>query len=350
MIPGREKIPIKTKHIAVVGFEGAEVLDIVGPLEVFAMAGMLLKDRSDDMTPAYKLSVLARGKGIFRTFSGVKLVADCAWENFTKPLDTLLIAGGPDVTPLTKDKQFIDWIREMDEKVRRLCSICTGSFVLAQAGLLDGKRATTHWIALKEMQSGFPKIKVDCDALYIRDGHIATSAGITSGMDLALALVEEDYGKKLSLDVARMLVLYLKRPGGQSQFSVQLRQQIAEDRPLAGILKWIMENYRKSISVEQLADLAAMSPRNFTRVFVRETGVTPARYIEQCRLEQAIRMLEDTENPMETLARESGFHSAEHLRRASMRNLGITPQAYRERFQSTCQEETIKNKEEKPWQ
>jgi transcriptional regulator GlxA family with amidase domain len=165
-------------------------------------------------------------------------------------------------------------------------------------------------------------------------------------MDLALALVEEDYGKKLSLDVARMLVLYLKRPGGQSQFSVQLRQQIAEDRPMARILKWLVENYQKSITIEQLADMAAMSPRNFARVFVRETGVTPARYIEQCRLEQAIRMLEDTEDPMETLARESGFHSAEHLRRASMRNLGITPQAYRERFQSTCHHKTIQNKED----
>jgi transcriptional regulator GlxA family with amidase domain len=346
MKDGKEKLPIKTRNIAVVGFEGAEVLDIVGPLEVFAIAGMLLQGQNNDMQPAYHLSVLARKKGIFGTFSGVKLVADCAWKNFTEPLDTLLIAGGPNVSPLTDDRQFIDWIRAMDKKVRRLCSICTGSFVLAQAGLLDGKRATTHWIALKDMQSGFPEITVDGDALYIRDGHIATSAGITSGMDLALALVEEDYGRKLSLEVARMLVLYLKRPGGQSQFSVQLRQQIAEDRPLAHILKWIVENYQKSITVEDLADMAAMSPRNFARVFVRETGVTPARYIEQCRLEQAIRMLEDTEDPMETLARESGFHSAEHLRRASMRNLGITPQAYRERFQSTCQQETIKNQEE----
>jgi transcriptional regulator GlxA family with amidase domain len=207
--------------------------------------------------------------------------------------------------------------------------------------LLDGKKATTHWIALKEMRSHYPEITVDCDALYIRDGHIATSAGITSGMDLALALVEEDYGRKLSLEVARMIVLYLKRPGGQSQFSVHLRQQIAEDSPLAHILKWIVENYRKPITVDQLAGLAAMSPRNFARVFVRETSVTPARYIEQCRLEQAIRMLEDTKDPMETLARESGFHSAEHLRRASMRNLGITPQAYRERFQSTCHHEPI---------
>lgn len=332
MKDGKERLEIKTRNIAVVGFEGAEVLDIVGPLEVFAMAGMLLKERVVDMTPAYQISILAKHKGIFSTFSGVKLVADCSWREFSEPLDTLFIAGGPDVSPLTDDRHFLEWIREREKHVRRLCSICTGSFVLARAGLLDGKRATTHWIAIKEMQSCFPEITVDCDALYIRDGHIATSAGITSGMDLALALVEEDYGKHLSLEVARMLVMYLKRPGGQSQFSVQLRQQIAEDRPLAGIVRWIAENYRKSITIEQLADMAAMSPRNFARVFVRETGVTPARYIEQCRLEQAIRMLEDTEDPMETLARESGFHSAEHLRRASMRNLGITPQAYRERF------------------
>ncbi len=339
---GEKKQPIKTRNIAVVGFEGAEVLDIVGPMEVFGMAGTLLKEKSDDMSPAYHLSILAPKKGIFHTFSsGVKLDADHAWKEFDGPLDTLFIAGGPDVSALANDRDFLDWIRKMEKKVRRLCSICTGALVMAEAGLLDGKRATTHWIALKEMQSHYPEITVDCDALYIRDGHIATSAGITSGMDLALALVEEDYGRKLSLEVARMLVLYLKRPGGQSQFSVHLRQQIAEDSPLANILKWIVENYRKTITVEKLADLATMSPRNFARVFVRETGVTPARYIEQCRLEQAIRMLEDTNDPMETLARESGFHSAEHLRRATMRSLGITPQTYRERFHSTCHQEPI---------
>lgn len=341
----KEKPPIQTRNIAVVGFDGAEVLDIVGPLEVFAMADMLLKNQSDGVSPVYKLSVLARQEGIFTTFSGIKLVADASWRHFTDIPDTLFIAGGPDMTPLTEDRDFIDWVRVMEKKVRRLCSICTGSFVLAQAGLLNGKRATTHWIAAREMQTTFPEITVDCDALYIREGHLATSAGITSGIDLALALVEEDYGKQLSLEVARMLVMYLKRPGGQSQFSVHLRQQIAEEHPLAAILKWIVENYRQSITIEQLADRAAMSPRNFARVFVRETGVTPARYVEQCRLERAIRMIEDTSEPMETLARESGFHSAEHLRRASMRNLGITPQAYRERFQSACHYEISQRKE-----
>lgn len=345
MTNGKDNLQIRTKNIAVVGFEGAEVLDIVGPLEVFAIASMLLKDQSDEMTPAYNLSVLARKKGIFSTFSGVKLVADHSWRNFTQPLDTLFIAGGPDVSALAHDRHFIGWVRSMEKKVRRLSSVCTGSLVLAHAGLLRGRRATTHWLFLKEMQCSFPEITVDSDALYIRDGHIATSAGITSGMDLALALVEEDHGKKLSLEVARMLVLYLKRPGGQSQFSVQLRQQIAEDRPLAGILKWIVTNYRKSMTIEQLAEMAAMSPRNFARVFVRETGITPARYVEQCRLEQAIRRLEETQDPVETLARESGFHSAEHLRRASMRHLGITPQAYRERFQSAVHHETVQKKE-----
>jgi transcriptional regulator GlxA family with amidase domain len=330
------RIPVVTRNIAVVGFEGSEILDIVGPLEVFAMADFLLKTQDASYEPAYQSYILARKKGVFSTFSGVKLTADCAWKDFSKPIDTLFVAGGPDVSPLADDREFLNWLCGMEKQVRRFCSVCTGSLVLARAGLLDGKRATTHWVALQGMKADYPEIVVDCDALFIRDGHIATSAGITSGMDLALALVEEDYGKKLSLDVARMLVLYLKRPGGQSQFSVQLRQQIAQDSPMACILKWIAENYRGSVTIEKLAGQAAMSPRNFARVFVRETGVTPARYVEQCRLEHAIRLLEDKEDPVETLARESGFNSAEHLRRACMRYLGITPQAYRDRFQSTC--------------
>jgi len=339
----KDRMPLVTRNIAVVGFEGSEILDIVGPLEVFAMADFLLKNQAS-CEPAYQSYILARRKGVFTTFSGVKLTADYAWKDFSKPIDTLFVTGGPDVSPLADDGEFLNWLCGMEKKVRRFCSVCTGSLVLARAGLLDGKRATTHWVALQEMKTDYPEIVVDCDALFIRDGHIATSAGITSGMDLALALVEEDYGKKLSLDVARMLVLYLKRPGGQSQFSVQLRQQIAQDSPMAHILKWIADNYQGSITIEKLAGQAAMSPRNFARVFVRETGVTPARYVEQCRLEHAIRLLEDKEDPVETLARESGFNSAEHLRRACMRYLGITPQAYRDRFQSSCRQEKLQNK------
>jgi len=335
----KDKTPIITRNIAVVGFEGSEILDIVGPLEVFAMANFLLKERNGTNEPAYNSCILARKEGIFSTFSGVKLVADYSWKDFSEPVDTLLVAGGADVSPLADDRDFLKWLCGIEKKVRRFCSVCTGSLVLAKAGLLNGKRATTHWIALQEMKTSYPEVIVDCDALFIRDGHITTSAGITSGMDLALALVEEDYGKKLSLDVARMLVLYLKRPGGQSQFSVQLRQQIAEDRPLAVILKWIGENYRKTITIDRLAEQAVMSPRNFARVFLRETGVTPARYVEQCRLEHAIRLLEDTEALVETIARESGFNSAEHLRRSCMRYLGITPQAYRDRFQSSYRRE-----------
>lgn len=332
----RKKLQNETKKVAVVGFQGAEILDIVGPIEVFAMADTLLRNQNKNLPSAYHTCILSPEKGVFNTFTaGVKLVADCAWWEFKEPLDTLFIAGGPDVSTLSNDDKFLDWIRNMEKKVRRLCSICTGSFVLAKAGLLNGKRATTHWVAIKEMQASYPEITVDCNALYVRDGHIATSAGITSGMDLALALVEEDYGRNLSLEVARMLVLYLKRSGGQSQFSVHLRQQIAEKSPLSTTLKWITQHYREPITVEKLSNLAAMSPRNFARVFVRETGVTPGRYIEQFRLEKAFRLLEDTTDLIETIARKSGFNNAEHLRRATIRNLGITPRAYRERFQST---------------
>jgi len=175
----KEDLEIQTRNITVVGFEGVEILDIVGPLEVFAMAGFLLNNQYPDRLPAYHLSVLAKRKGVFRAYSGINLFADASWRRFTGPVDTLFIAGGPDMTPLTGNPDFIDWVLKMEKKVRRLCSICTGSFVLAQAGLLNGKRATTHWITARELQNTYPQITVDCDALYIRDGHLATSAGIT---------------------------------------------------------------------------------------------------------------------------------------------------------------------------
>ena len=238
----RDRLPIVTRNIAIVGFEGAEILDIVGPLEVFAMADFLLQGMNGTNKPAYSSCILAQKKGIFSTFSGVKLVADYSWKDYSVPIDTLFVAGGPDVSPLAADGDFLNWLCGMEKQVRRFCSVCTGSLVLAKAGLLDGRRATTHWIALPEMKANYPEVVVDCDALFIRDDHIATSAGITSGMDLALALVEEDYGKKLSLDVARMLVLYLKRPGGAE--SVQC-STAAADRGRQPPCRNIEVDYRK---------------------------------------------------------------------------------------------------------
>ena len=191
---------------------------------------------------------------------------------------------------------------------------------------------TTHWVDLDRLQREYPRVAVESDAIYVRDGFVATSAGVTACMDLALSLVEEDFGRKMALTVARRLVMYLKRPGGQAQFSTHLRAQMIEDGPLAPLLSWLHDNITLRMTVEELADRAAMSPRNFARVFMREAGMTPAKYIDQLRLERAMRLLEDTGKLLETVARESGFTGAEQMRRAFLRHVRITPIAYRQRF------------------
>lgn len=284
--------------------------------------------------PGYDVTILAEQSGTLATSSGVRLFADAAWHDMPEDVDTLIVVGSPD-GPLKKalDRQeLITWLRLAGKRVRRLVSVCTGAFLLAEAGLLDGRQATTHWMDLDRLRREYPHVIVKTDAIYVRDGHVATSAGVTACMDLALALVEEDFGRKMALTVARRLVMYLKRPGGQAQFSTHLRAQMVDDGPLVPLLAWLRENSHCRLTVEDLAARVAMSPRNFARVFLRETSIPPAKYIEQLRLERAMRLLEDTGNTVETVARESGFIGGEQMRRAFLRQLGITPLAYRQRF------------------
>jgi transcriptional regulator GlxA family with amidase domain len=222
----------------------------------------------------------------------------------------------------------------MAPRVRRLVSVCTGAFVVAAAGLLEGRRATTHWAATGALARAHPRITVDADALFVRDGHVYTSAGVTAGMDLALALVEEDHGRALALSVARHLVLFLKRPGGQSQFSAHLAAQAIPDGPMQGLPAWVVEHLRDDLSVESLARRVAMSPRNFARVFTRTTGTTPARFVARARVEEARRALEDTGLPVDTVAARCGFGSAEQMRRTFRRHLRVVPREYRRRFET----------------
>jgi transcriptional regulator GlxA family with amidase domain len=229
---------------------------------------------------------------------------------------------------------LLQWIIRLSPKVRRLGSICSGAFLLAETGLLDGRRATTHWAHAKEFTARFPKVLLDPDPIWLRDGNIYTSAGVTAGMDLALALVEEDLGSKVALAVARQLVLFLRRPGGQSQFSRLLEAQASARGPLREVLVWAVENLDKDLSVENLALHAAMSRRNFTRVFTAELGKSPAHYIEQLRIEAARQLLEDSWENLEQIAAASGFSSAELMRRAFLRLIGTTPSEYRERSRS----------------
>lgn len=324
---------IKTRRMAVVIYEGVELFDTTGPIEVFTMLNRCLLT-AGEQTPGYEVMLLAEQAGVFTTSSGVRIIADAAWQDMPENIDTLIVVGSPD-DPLEKALQhsgLIEWLASAASKVRRIVSVCTGAFLLAKAGLLDGRQVTTHWMDLERLQREYPNVTVQPDAIYVKDGCVATSAGVTACMDLALSLVEEDFGRKMALNVARRLVMYLKRPGGQAQFSTHLLAQMNEDGALAPLLAWLHDNLDNRLTVEELAERAAMSPRNFARVFMRDTGMTPAKYLEQLRLERSLRLLEDTAKPMEVVAEESGFTGAEQMRRVFLRHLGISPNAYRQRF------------------
>ncbi len=320
-----------TRRVAMFAYDGAQSLDVCGPMEVFSAATRLRLDADPAAPPAYALELLAPRAGVITLSSGLKLTPDRAYTDWSRPVDTLVLAGG-DVVDVAGDERILQWVRSAARQVRRLVSVCSGAFILAQAGLLDGRRATTHWVATEILARRYPKIEVDPDAIFVRDGRIYTSAGVTAGIDLALALVEEDLGHETALAVARHLVVFLKRPGGQSQFSSHLAAQAVAPGPLKGLPDWILAHLDADLSVEQLAARAAMSPRNFARVFLRETRVTPAKFIEQARIDAARRQLEDDGLSLEEVAARCGFGSAGHMRRTFLRHLRIVPQDYRRRF------------------
>jgi transcriptional regulator GlxA family with amidase domain len=320
------------RRIVLAAFPEAQILDITGPLEVFAMASRLLARDGRTGPPAYGIELVARRSGRLRMSSGLELWVPRALGAVRGALDTLLVAGGEGTRAALADRTLIDWIRRTAPRARRVASVCSGAFLLAEAGLLDGRRATTHWSACERLAAAYPRVRVEPDPIFVHDGPIWTSAGITAGMDLALALVEEDHGRALALSVARWLVFFLKRPGGQAQFSAQLSAQLAEREPLAELQGWILEHPEADCSVIALARRAGMSPRNFARVFGREVGMTPACFVENARVEAARRRLEESDAGVEAVAEAVGFGSAETLRRAFLRRVRVSPGAYRSRF------------------
>jgi transcriptional regulator GlxA family with amidase domain len=322
------------RHVVVLAYPGVQTLDVVGPLEVFAAAGMVASARREGVAPPYHVEVVAPAAGPLRAGSGIGLVADRAISDVRERLDTLLVAGGLGTAAVMRDRAVLAWLRRMAPRVRRLGSVCTGTFVLAAAGLLDGRRATTHWMWCDELAETFPRVVVERDPIFVRDGNVYSSAGVTAGMDLALALVEDDLGRGVALETARRLVLFLRRPGGQSQFSAQLAVQAADREPIRELQAWIVEHPDADLSVEALARRAAMSPRNFARVFRREVGTTPARYVEQVRVETARRRLEESSHGVDAIAAACGFGTSETMRRAFVRRLHVPPHAYRGRFRS----------------
>jgi transcriptional regulator GlxA family with amidase domain len=319
------------RTIAILAFPEVQSLDVTGPLEVFVGAHTLIEatGRAD---PGYELLILSRDGLPLRTSSGLTITPDCDFTRAPSQLDTLIVAGGYGSRAASADLATIEWVKGASARARRTASVCTGAFLLAAAGLLDGRRATTHWAAAEELARLHPAVRVDPEPIFLRDGDVWTSAGVTAGMDLALALVEEDLDRETALTIARHLVLFLRRPGNQAQFSATLASQEPIRAPLREVRRHIVENIEGELSIETLAELAHMSPRHFARSFRAETGVTPARYVESVRLEAARRALEDTPEPVATIAHACGFGTAETMRRSFLRALGVGPAEYRRRF------------------
>jgi transcriptional regulator GlxA family with amidase domain len=307
-------------------FPGVQPLDVVGPAEVFRTAALL-------EPPGYTVEFVARERGPLES-STVGLLADMKLDSCRGPIDTLMVAGGLGVRDACRDPATVSWVRGAAARSRRVCSVCTGAFLLAEAGLLEGRRATTHWSGCDLLAQRHEGVTVEPDPIFVRHGNVYTSAGVTAGLDLALALVEEDLGRRTALEVARWLVLFVKRPGGQSQFSAQLTAQTADREPLREVQEWIAGNLDTDLSVPALARRAHMSERNFARAFRDELGMTPAAYVESVRVETVRIALESTGTQIEAIARQAGFGTVETMRRAFHRRLGVGPAEYRNRFRS----------------
>jgi transcriptional regulator GlxA family with amidase domain len=308
-----------SRTIAVLIFPDFQLLDAAGPITAFEVAAR------QAVPPAYRLRVIARAAGPVVSSSGVPLIA-AAWSD--EPLDTLIVAGGWGTRQAFASAETLAYVRAAAGRARRIASVCSGAFILAAAGLLDGRRATTHWARAVEFARAFPNIRVEPDRIFVRDGGVWTSAGITAGIDLALALVAEDLGEAVAKRVAQQLVVYHRRPGGQSQFSALLDV----DRPgsrFSALLAWARERLDQRLTVARLADRAAMSPRHFARAFAAETGMTPAKAIERLRLEASRERVESGAEPIEQVAAHTGFGDPERMRRAFLRAFGQPPQALR---------------------
>lgn len=322
------------RQIVLVSFPGVNLLDVAGPTQVFTSAAEILTQSGQCEDGGYRVRLVSADGGLVETTSGLKLAADPIAGCRPGDIDTLLISGGHGSENAGANARLIAWLRAARPKVRRLGSICTGAFVLAASGLLNGRRAATHWAYCDRLKANYPQIDVDGDAIFVEDGGIWTSAGITSGMDLALAMLEEDWGRELALLVSRRLVLYLKRSGGQSQFSVPLQAQTAEG-PIAKLVKRVVEHPADDHSVENLASHAGMSERTLYRLFHESFGRTPAEWVKQMRIESARTRLEETRDSIDDVAAKSGFPSGDTMRRVFLRHLGVSPSDYREQFQRT---------------
>jgi transcriptional regulator GlxA family with amidase domain len=323
----RDDDRVMPRRVAIVALPDNQPLDVCGPAEVLASMNV-------GRPGSYDLAVVTPGGQPVDTGSGYAIAPAAALEDTPGGLDTLIVAGGHGARHA--DADAVAHVARLAQDARRVASVCTGAFVLADAGLLDGRRVTTHWAHAEELAQRCPAALIDPEPIFVFDGRIRSSAGVTAGMDLALALVEEDFGARAALTIARHLVLFVKRPGGQAQFSAQLALQSAQREPLRELQAWMVDHLDADLSVAALADRACLSERHFARAFKAETGLTPAHYVERLRVERARLALESTTAPVETVAAQCGFGSVETLRRSFTRRLGVSPAAYRSRFRAAA--------------
>jgi transcriptional regulator GlxA family with amidase domain len=322
-----------SRRVVMLAMPCAEVVEVGGVLDIFyAVNERLAEAGASDQ--GYAVEVVSPVPTVC-AWPGLRLVADRSYRPVRGPIDTLIVTGVDRPDDARRDLDLVRWLARTAPRVRRIVGLCTGSFVLAEAGLLDGRTATTHWAFCDELARRFPRVIVQSDPIFVRDGAVYTSAGATAGVDLVLSLVEEDLGRRIALAVAQWMVVFLKRPGGQAQFSAQLSTQMAEHQPLRDLQTWVIEHLRADLSIDSLARRVSMSPRNFFRVFVREVGMTPGRFVERVRVEAARRLLEETSRGVGDVAAACGFGSDETMRVAFRRVLGVSPRGYRSRFCTT---------------
>ncbi len=330
----------RVHHVWFVVFERFQLLDVCGPLQVFATANeeMALAGRK----PRYETHIRGVIAGPVHSSSGVTLQAEALPRRLQRSVDTLILPGGPGVRePGTEQERLVAWIRRAEHRAARVASVCTGAFVLARTGLLDGRRAVTHWAACDQLARCFPAIDVQQDAIYFRDDRYWTSAGVTAGIDMALGMVEADVGREIAMAVAKRLVVFYKRPGGQSQFSSMLLEQSAQDTRIAELHGWIANGLRQSFTVAQMADRLGMTPRTFARFYRQQTDTTPAHAVERIRLEHACRLIESGRLAIKAVARQCGFSSEEIMRRTFLRHLHVSPSDYRQRFAAATPAERV---------
>lgn len=333
-LPPRKPGKSARKRIVIVTNPLVRSLEYMGPVQIFDETKWFF-DISGRTDLGYDVEFVTVEQGPIYERKGLTIQANIPYFALRGHVDTLIVQAVDELDQLLANRHFIDWVAKMSTRVNRIASICTGAFVLAEAGVLDGRHATTHWCAMDDFQRRYPKIDVEPDPIYVKDGHVYTSAGASSGMDLSIALVEEDYGTEFARRVAQGMVMYLRRPGNQAQFSVHLAPRFSIKSRMHKIRTYITNNLQADLRVEALADRFHMSARNFTRVFTKDVGMTPGQFVEQCRLEFARQCLEETDLPMGQVANRCGYSTTNGLRLAFDRNLGVSPREYRRRFSTS---------------